>query len=312
MAGAIIQQAQAPVVRRGRPLALAHLFWRDRYACASALFLVVLVASALAAPALTSFNPAAQDLLGRLSPPAWLAGGSWQHPLGTDALGRDLFSRIIYGARVSLRIGLIVTLLAGATGSLLGLLAGYRGGFVDTIVMRLIDVQTAFPYLLLAITIMAVVGPGERNLVAVLAAGQWIVFARFTRAAMLVMRTSPLVEAVRAIGATDARIMLRHALPNLASTLVTLATLELSRIILSEAGLSFLGLGVQPPTPAWGLMIAEGHSYLTSAWWLSAWPGVMVAVTALSINLFATWLRAATDPVQLSRLASLNLKGAGL
>jgi peptide/nickel transport system permease protein len=167
--------------------------------------------------------------------------------------------------------------------------------------MRLIDLKTAFPYFLLAITVMAAVGTGEKNLIIVLAVGSWVVYARFTRATMLTMRQSPFIEAARTMGCGDARIIFRHALPNLASPLVTLATLELSRVILAEAGLSFLGLGVQPPTPAWGLMVSEGHSYISNAWWLSTWPGLVIAATALSINVFATWLRAATDPVQRTR-----------
>lgn len=274
---------------------------RDLFALAAALYLVVMLGSAVLAPLVAPQDPNAQDLLGRLEPPAWSPGGSPAHLLGTDALGRDLFSRVVYGGRISLTIGLMVVSTAGISGVVLGLLAGYYGGRLDSLIMRLVDLQTAFPYFLLAVTIMAAVGTGAKNLIIVLALGSWVVYARFARATMLSIRQTAYIEAARALGASGGRIVFRHALPNLASSLVTLATLELSRVILAEAGLSFLGLGVQPPDPAWGLMVAEGHSYISSAWWLSTWPGLAIALAALSINVFATWLRAVTDPVQRTR-----------
>lgn len=288
--------------RRGRPgFGLLRALARDRFALAAAVFLVALVGAAVAAPWLAPASPTAQNLLARQEPPAWLAGGSWAHPLGTDSLGRDLLSRIIYGGRISLRIGMAVVLVAGVCGTALGLLAGYGGGRVDAVIMRLVDLQMAFPYFLLAITLMAVVGTGEQNLIPVLILGSWVVYARFARATMLAIRTTPYLEAARAAGCSAGRIVVRHALPNLLSPLITLGTLELSRVIIAEAGFSFLGLGVQPPNPAWGLMVAEGHSYISSAWWLSAWPGLAIALTALSVNVLATWLRAFTDPIQRSR-----------
>ncbi len=288
---------------------LLSLLWADPIALSALLFLAAVVFVAVAAPVLAPHDPTAQDLLRRLQPPVW-AGGSWTHALGTDALGRDLLSRMIYGGRISLTIGVVVVLLAGTVGTAVGLLVGYKGGRLDDVTMRLVDLQTAFPYFLLAVTIMAVVGTGQANLIIVLAVGSWVVYARFARATMLSMRQSAFIEAARAVGCSDARIILRHSLPNLASPLVTWATLELSRVILAEAGLSFLGLGVQPPNPAWGLMVAEGHSYLSSAWWLSTLPGLVIALVALSINLFATWLRAATDPVQRSRLRVEQVKSS--
>ena len=282
-------------------LGLLRALLRDRIALIAAFYLLLLLASAVAAPLLAPANPTTQDLLARLRPPAWLAHGSWSHPLGTDALGRDLLSRIIYGGRISLRIGFTVVLLAGVVGTTLGLIAGYFGGRLDSFIMRLVDLQTAFPYFLLAVTLIAAVGNGERNLIIVLSLGSWVVYARFARAMMLSIRQTAYIEAARSLGCGSRRIIVRHALPNLASPIVTLTTLELSRIILAEAGFSFLGLGVQPPRPAWGLMVAEGHSYISSAWWLSAWPGLQIAIAALSINIFATWLRAATDPIQRTR-----------
>ena len=302
-AGALAQAApRAP--RSAAFGALPRELTRDWFALVAALFLVVLLTTAVAAPLVAPADPTAQQLLQRLAPPVWSPGGSWDHLLGTDALGRDLLSRIIYGGRISLTIGFTVVLVAGSIGTILGMAAGYHGGRLDSLIMRLVEVQTAFPYFLLAVTVMAAVGTGQRNLIIVLSVGSWVVYARFARATMLSMRHAPHVEAAQAMGCTTRRIMIHHALPNLASPLVTLATLELSRVILAEAGLSFLGLGVQPPSPAWGLMVAEGHSYLSSAWWLSTWPGAAVALAALSINVFATWLRAVTDPIQRTRLLS--------
>ncbi len=289
----------ARVASTGRTL--VRSLARDPFALTAALFLVVLIGAAVLAPLIAPHDPTAQDLLNRLKPPAWAADGARTHLLGTDALGRDLFSRVLYGGRVSLTIGFTVVLTAGTVGVALGLLGGYYGGRLDSLIMRLVDLQTAFPYFLLAVTIMAAVGTGEKNLIIVLALGSWVVYARFARAIMLSVRRTAYIEAARSVGCSGTRIVFRHALPNLASPIVTLATLELSRVILAEAGLSFLGLGVQPPTPAWGLMVAEGHSYISSAWWLSTWPGLAIALAALNINIFATWLRAVTDPVQRNR-----------
>jgi peptide/nickel transport system permease protein len=284
--------------KRGTVLSL----FRDPFALAAAVILLALVVVAVAAPLVAPHDPTAQHLMDRLMPPAWQKGGSWSHLLGTDALGRDLLSRIIYGSRISLLIGLTVTSIAGIFGTALGMLAGYLGGRFDTLVMRFIDFQAAIPYFLLATTIMAAIGPGAKNLIIVLSLGSWVLFARFSRSTMLSIRSELYVEAAMAQGASAGRIIFRHGLPNLLSPLVTLATLELSRVILSEAGLSYLGLGVQPPTSAWGLMVQEGHDYISIAYWLSTYPGLMVMICALSINIFATWLRRASDPVQRTRM----------
>ncbi|MFC2023470.1 ABC transporter permease [Chloroflexota bacterium] len=275
---------------------------RDPFSAGAALTLLLLVVFSVAAPLLAPHDPTAQSLGDRLLPPAWQEGGSSTNLLGTDQLGRDLFSRIIYGGRISLLIGVTVVLIAGTIGTVLGMLSGYIGGRFDALVMRFIDFQAAIPYFLLATTIMAAIGPGAKNLVIVLSLGSWVLFARFTRSTMLTIRREQYVESARAIGCGPRRILLNHALPNLLSPLVTLATLELSRIILSEAALSYLGLGVQPPNSAWGLMVSEGHDYMSIAYWLSTWPGLMVMISTLAINVFATWLRRTTDPVQRTRL----------
>ncbi len=281
---------------------LSQTLFRDPFAATAAIILTILVIVAVAAPAISPFDPTDQDLMRRLTPPAWIEGGSEVNLLGTDLLGRDMLSRIIYGTRMSLTIGVVVVIIAGSIGTIIGMLAGYLGGRFDAIAMRFIDFQTAIPYFLLAMTIMAAIGPGAKNLIIVLSLGSWVIFARLARSTVLSIRLSVYIEAARVTGGSEYWIMVRHTLPNLTSTIVTLATLELSRAVLTEAGLSFLGLGVQPPNSAWGLMVAEGHDYISTANWLSTFPGLMVMITTLSINVFATWLRKATDPVQRGRM----------
>jgi len=297
-----VTQARSVNFREKDLYRLLRTLFHDPFSTTAAIILIVLVIVAIAAPVLSPFDPTAQSLLRRLTPPAWVEGGSEANLLGTDLLGRDMLSRIIYGTRMSLMIGVVVVVIAGIIGTIIGMLAGYLGGRFDAIAMRFIDFQTAIPYFLLAMTIMAAIGPGARNLIIVLSLGSWVIFARLARGTMLSIRHAVYIEAARVTGGSEYWILVRHALPNLTSTIVTLATLELSRAILTEAGLSFLGLGVQPPNSAWGLMVAEGHDYISTANWLSTFPGLMVMITTLSINVFATWLRKATDPVQRGRM----------
>jgi ABC-type dipeptide/oligopeptide/nickel transport system permease subunit len=271
---------------------------QDRVALAAALYLVLLLLASTFADYVAPHDPAAQDLANRLAPPAWSAEGSSRHLLGTDQLGRDILSRIIYGSRISLLVGAAVVAMAGGVGTVVGLFAGYYGGRVDNILMRLVDLQTAFPGLLVALTIITMVGPSVRNIIIVLSINGWMVYARMIRGTTLGLRNSLFVDAARSIGAGNRRIIFLHMLPNLASPLITLGTLELARIILAEAVLSFLGMGIQPPASSWGLMIGEGRDYITVAWWLVTFPGVAIALSVLSVNLVATWLRAITDPLQ--------------
>jgi peptide/nickel transport system permease protein len=274
---------------------------RDRLATLAVAVVGVYVLVALLAPWLAPTDPNAQDLLGRLQPPAWAEGGSVEHLLGTDALGRDLLSRVIFGARASLAIGFMVVLIAGGIGTTLGVVAGYRGGRTDQVISRITDVQTAFPGLLLALTILAVIGSGETNLVIVFAINGWMVYCRTARSQTLSVREQPFIEAARAAGSRERSILVRHVLPNLASTLVTLATLELARIILAESVLSFLGVGVQTPSVSWGLMIADAETYMTTNPWLTFVPGAALALLVLAMNVFASWVRTIADPVQRSR-----------
>lgn len=287
---------QSPKLRSA--VSLLRKLVDDKVALAAALFLLVLVVVSVFAPYVAPHDPSAQDLMHRLWPPAWSAKGLPQYLLGTDQLGRDLLSRLIYGSRVSLIVGVAVIAISGAFGTVVGLISGFFGGQVDNILMRIVDLQTAFPGLLVALAIITMIGPSVRNIIIVLSINGWMVFARMIRGTTLALRSSLFVDAARCVGVGNNRIIFRHMLPNLASPLITLGTLELARIILAEAVLSFVGMGIQPPASSWGLMINEGHPYITMAWWLVTFPGMAIALTVLSVNLLATWLRAVTDPMQ--------------
>ncbi len=247
------------------------------------------------APFITKYGPNDLKLGDRLLPPIFF-GGSTDHILGTDALGRDLFSRVVFGARVSLFVAFTVVLIAALVGISAGLLAGFYGRWVDQLIMRIVDIQLAFPGILLAIVILYAIGPSVTLLIIVLSINGWMVHARMVRGLVLTLKTNEFIEAAELAGAHPLRIMFRHILPNLSSTLLTLVVLEFARIILAEAALSFLGYGVQAPDASWGLILAEGQNYLSSGWWLVIIPGMVIAVTVMSANLFASWLRVYADP----------------
>ena len=297
-----------PLARERRPLRLpaairstmaaASGVVQDRMALAGLVVLTVVIAMAIFAPLVAPYDPVHKDILRRLKPPLWVAGAAPGHLLGTDALGRDVLSRIIFGARASLVIGFAVLLVAGSVGTLVGMISGYCGGTVDEILMRLTDIQIAFPGLLLALTILTVVGPGVDTIIIALAINGWMVYARLVRGQVLSLREQQFVEAAISVGCKPGRVLFGHVLPHLASPLLTLSTLELARVILAEAILSFLGMGVQPPDISWGLMMSDGHDYLDTAWWVSTFPGVAVSLTVLSVNVLANWLRTTADPTQ--------------
>lgn len=272
--------------------------WRSlRHNKAAAVALVVfgvILLSSIFAPLVAPHDPFATDLSLRLKPPGTASSGGLPHLLGTDALGRDTLSRIIYGGRVSLLVGFSSVIFSGVVGVTLGLIAGYFGGKSDTLIMRFVDFQMSMPSLLIALLVLYVLGSSLVNVVLVLAITRWMVYARVTRGMMLTLREEPFVEASKALGASPWRTIFRHMLPNLMAPLLVLATIELGIMLLTEASLSFLGLGIQPPDSSWGLMLAQGREYLVSAWWLVAMPGLAIFITTLSINLIATWLRAST------------------
>lgn len=289
--------AAVPVPRPpGKLRALFEELWKDKAGFIGFSMIVLIILAAVFAPLIAPYDPAAQSVVARLKPPAWEAKGSWAHLLGTDQLGRDILSRLIYGARTSLIVGFSVVALAGAFGVTVGLLAGFRGGRTDTILMRLVDIQVAFPGLLLILLIVAVIGPSLTTMVVVLALTNWMIYARVVRGIVLSVRQTPYVEAAEMIGCPQSRVIFRHILPNLTSPLLTLGILEFTNIVLAEAALSFLGLGVQPPATSWGLDVSTGKDYMFVAWWLVTFPGLCIAITVLSINLFANWLRVTTDP----------------
>ena len=268
----------------------------DMLAVAGACVVVIATVLALLAHALSPADPIKNSLLDRLTPPMWVAGGDAKHPLGTDTLGRDVASRLLHGARVSLAVGFAAVLIAGLIGVTLGLLAGWYGGRVDDALMRLGDVQLAFPVLVLAVAVLAVLGAGVLNLIVVLAVTNWVTYARIVRGEVLTLRERDFVAAARALGAPDRWILLRHLLPNVLPPITVVATFSVARTIIAEASLSFLGLGVPAPDPSWGAMLDEGRNYITTGWWLALFPGVAILLLVLGINLVGDWLRDVLDP----------------
>lgn len=259
-------------------------------------FLVLLLLAALLAPWLAPFDPNAQQLTGRLLPPMWLEGGSGTHPLGTDNLGRDVLSRLLHGGRTSLMIAAIVTCVAGGVGILLGLLVGYLRGWPERLVMGWIDLQVSFPVILLIILIITVVGPSMVTLVVCISITHWLIYTRTTRSAVLSVSQAPYVAAAQVAGGTTWRVLSRHVLPNLISPLLTLMLLEFATVILVEAALSFLGLGIQPPYTSWGLDVSIGKEYIFNAWWLVTFPGLAISMTVLALNFVSSSIRSALDP----------------
>ncbi len=280
--------------------AIAEL-WQDKAAAVGLVIILLFVLMAVFAPLIAPYDPAVQAITARLKPPVWMARGTWDHLLGTDNLGRDVLSRIIWGARATLTIGAVTCLLAATLGTFVGLWAGFAGGRTDTLLMRIVDIQVSFPGIFLILLVVAMLGPGIWTLVAVLSMTNWMVYARLIRGIVSSTRQTPYVEAAELVGCKPGRVIVRHILPNLVSPLLTLAILEFTNIVLAEAALSFLGFGVQPPATSWGLDVASGRDYLFIAWWLVTFPGLAIVATVLSINLFANWLRVTADPEERER-----------
>ena len=270
--------------------------WRLKWGMAAAALLLLIVASAVLAPWLAPYDPLAVDIQHRLAPPVWMDGGTPKHLLGTDQVGRDLLARMIYGGRVSLMVGVTAVLISATIGVLTGLTAGYFGPRVDWLIMALVNVMLSFPFVLLALAVIAVLGPSLLNMIIVLAVADWPLYVRVIRAETLAMRERDFVTAGRALGMSHARIVFRQIFPNLVSVIVVIATLQVARVIILESFLSFLGLGVQPPTPAWGNMLGEGRVYMLNSWWIAAFPGLAIFVTTLAINLMGNALRDWLDP----------------
>ena len=262
-------------------------------------FLVSLTVAAVVAPLITWHDPLDSDVVSRLIPPAWQEGGSWSNPLGTDSVGRDLLTRMIFGARASLIIGLAAVAVGGAVGVAAGVIAGYYDGRPAAFAFgRLADVQQAVPFVVLALALAASVGASFRNLILILGVGSWLFYYRIVRGEVLAIREESFIDAARAIGSSDRRVLFRHVLPNVFPSIIVVVTLFVPRMIMFAAALSFLGLGVQPPDPELGLMISEGREFIHTAWWLTVFPGLLLALMVLSMNTVGDWLRDRLDPTQ--------------
>lgn len=263
-----------------------------------ALFILFVVAVvAMFGPAFSPMDPNRQNIMLRLAEPGAAGARGAIHWLGSDGLGRDVLSRLLYGARISLLVGICAILVGGTIGVVAGLVSGYFGGWIDDIIMRLGDIQLAFPFILLAIMFLVVLGPGVGNLILVLGIGQWVTYARIVRAQTLSLREKEFVEAARALGDTTPSIIFRTILPNIVAPLTVIASFNVAAVILSEAALSFLGLGVPPEVPTWGSMLAESREQLlANKWWLAVFPGLAIVVTVLSFNILGDWLRDFLDP----------------
>ena len=292
---AVALRAPASIEERQWLAALKRLA-RRRTAVFGLGVVVVVLLAALLAPWIVPFDPLEQDINQRLKEPGWETAAGRVHPLGTDHLGRDILARVIFGSRIALVVGLSAVLISGVLGMAIGLVAGYFGGKVDDFFMRLADVQLAFPFILLAIAVIGVLGPSLRNIIIVIGVSSWVVYARVVRGEVLSIREREFVQAAIALGSRDGRILLRHVLPNAFTPWLVVATLDMARVIVIESALSFLGLGVQPPTPTWGGMLADGRVYLSTAWWLATFPGLAILVTVLGINLLGDGLRDTLDP----------------
>jgi peptide/nickel transport system permease protein len=288
--------ASSAAVTELRPVATPALRRVSFRAVFGISILLLMGGAALAAPQIAPWDPGRQMLVKRLRPPMWQERGLREHPLGTDHLGRDILSRILYGGRISLGVGLSAVTLACLIGVTLGLLAGFHGGRTDAFIMRVVDVFLAIPYILLAMGVVFALGPSLLNVILVMAVTRWVQFTRIVRADVLSIREREFVSGARARGNRSMRLLLRHVLPNALTPIIVVATLELAFMIIYESALSFLGLGVQPPTPTWGWMLSDGRNYVATAWWLATFPGLAIMLTVLAVNLLGDWLRDTLDP----------------
>ncbi|WP_440274551.1 ABC transporter permease [Ferdinandcohnia sp. SAFN-114] len=269
---------------------------RRKTAVFGMFFLLVVIIIAILAPLLVPMDPTAQDISRRLLPPGSTNAEGAKHWLGTDQLGRDVLSRIIYGSRISIMVAVGAVAIGGAIGLIVGLVSGYSGGWVDSVLMRLVDMQLAFPFLLLALTMVAILGSSIMNVVLVLSVTSWISYAKVVRSSVLSVKYLEYVEAAKAAGTSQIEILFRHILPNIISPFIVVASFQVATLIIAESSLSFLGLGVPVSEPTWGAMLADGREYMTDAWWIAIYPGIMLMLVAMCANLFGDGLRDALDP----------------
>jgi peptide/nickel transport system permease protein len=294
----------APERRRRRTLrSLLATAWKLRLSVVGAIILIVMTFIAIAAPVITPYTPSEGRITERLQNPVFL-GGTWAHPLGTDGVGRDYATRLAYGARVALAIGTLATILAGVIGITLGVLAGYYGGKTDSLISTLVNIMMTFPFILLALAVIAVLGASFTNVVLVLGIGSWPIYTRVVKFEVERIKALDFIAAGRVLGVSDARLVGRHIMPNLVNAMIVIAAVQVARLIIVEAFLSYLGLGVQPPTPSWGYMLFESQAFMfnPAQWWLPMLPGLLIFVTALSINVVGDGIRDMLDPYQRSSL----------
>jgi peptide/nickel transport system permease protein len=274
----------------------ARQLWRNKLALSAVVMLLAIFASAIGANLIAPYDPAEGNITDRLLPPGRHPDQQQWRLLGTDQVGRDVLSRLIHGARVSLLVGVASTAMSLLIGTALGLISGFRGGLIDRALLRLTDIQLAFPFIALAVTVISVIGPGLLNVILVLAATGWVLYTRVVREEVLRAREHSYVEAALAMGGTDVHIMLRHILPNVVAPVIVISSFAIAQMIITEASLSFLGLGIRPPTPTWGGMLSDARNYMQVAWWLPTFPGLALLATLLGINVVGDWLRDTLDP----------------
>lgn len=282
--------------KSSRRFRIVRILWAGRVNRIALLILAIAILACFVPLSWLPHDPTKGSLTLRFQPPAWVEGGDWSYPLGTDALGRDILSRLVYGSRYTLLITFLSVPIAAFVGTLLGVISGYHGGRLDAVIMRIVDIQLAFPTILLLIAIIGSFGSSLWILVSVLALAGWVRYTRVVRGSVLSVREREFVEASRTSGAGNSRILIRHVLPNVLSPLVVLISFEFARTLLLESTLSFLGVGIQPPHASWGSMIADGRNYLVDAWWVSLMPGVAIVLTVVAFNFLGDGLRDALDP----------------
>lgn len=275
----------------------AKLVLQSKTGTVGILIISLLTLTAMLAPLIAPHDPALIDIAKAQIPPFWMDNGTIEYPLGTDNLGRDILSRLIYGSQISLLVGVCSVIVAGAIGVTLGILCGfYGGGRIDAIVMRVVDAQSAIPGILLMLVIIGVFGPSLLTLILVIGVTEWIAYTRLIRSEVLGLKQREFIKAARSVGTTDRMIMLKHIFPNIFPTFIVVSTLSVGGAIIGEAGLSFLGLGIQPPSVSWGYMLSEGRTYLATCWWMATFPGIAITITALGIIFLGDWLRDVLDP----------------
>lgn len=273
-----------------------RLLLKSKTGTVGAALVLIVVLIAVFAPLLATHNPGQVDPINRLKPPSWLSEGTGGHLLGTDNLGRDIWSRIVYGSRVSLIVGIGAVLVSGAIGAVLGLLAAYYGRWVDALIMRVADAFIAIPTILLMLVVLAVVGPGLGTLIFVIGFTNWVSYARVVRGEVLSIKERDFVKAAKAVGSRNSRVIFRHILPNVLSSFIVISGMNVATTIILEASLSFLGLGITPPDVSWGGMLSDGRQYVATSWWVATFPGIAITVTVLGVIFLGDWLRDVLDP----------------